>query len=141
MALTSCLPLNCGYLACKSAQPAGAAALAEVGAHTAANRNATSAALRKPEITAECRGRASVENCLCICFSFDVVMATPCSKFEGSLRALGGFGLVPGRTKSWMVRCQNLGRRCGIYGRSAPGTRKAWTMTFNRPQLMWSLRP
>src|SRR5882757_1486696 len=70
MALTSCLPLRSGYLACSAAQPAGAAALAETGAKMPARRNAPSMALRNPATAAECapRVRASVENHVCICF-------------------------------------------------------------------------
>src|ERR1700733_952418 len=49
-------------------------------------------------------------------FSFDVVMATPCSKFEGSLGAPAPARLVPGRTKSWIARCQDLGRPAKIMG-------------------------
>src|SRR5450756_753688 len=50
-------------------------------------------------------------------FSFDVVMAVPCSSFEESLRSLVRDGLVPGRTKSWVNRRQDLGIGCGNYGR------------------------
>src|SRR3984893_6832751 len=68
MALTSCMPLKSGYLACNAAQPAGAAALAETGAQMPAKRNATSAALRNPASEVDRRARASVENRVCICF-------------------------------------------------------------------------
>src|ERR1700694_5217895 len=50
-------------------------------------------------------------------FSFDVVMALPCSKFDRSLWSSAGFRLVSGRTKSWIARCQVLGIGCGNYGR------------------------
>src|ERR1700681_1426840 len=84
-----------------------------------AKSNAASAALRNPAIPADGdrRVRASVENRLSICFSFDVAMAEPCSRFEGSLRSLACVRLVPGRTKSWIKREQDLGRSCEIYGR------------------------
>jgi hypothetical protein len=49
-------------------------------------------------------------------------MAMPCSKFEGSLRALASGMLVLGRTKSWMSRWEDLGRRCGNYGRCGQET-------------------
>jgi hypothetical protein len=57
-----------GYLACSAAQPAGAAALAEIGAQMPAKSNATSAAWRNPARAVDRRVRASVENRLCICF-------------------------------------------------------------------------
>src|ERR1700694_3840262 len=84
-----------------------------------AKSNAACAALRSPAIPADGdrRVRASVENRLSICFSFDIAMAVPCSRFEGSLRSLADIRLVPGRTKSWIKREQDLGRSCEIYGR------------------------
>src|SRR5258708_32177524 len=69
IALTSCLPFKPGYFACKAAQPAGAAAWADIGAQMPANRNTASDTFRNSATRKDCgRVRAFVEKRICICF-------------------------------------------------------------------------
>ena len=82
MALTSVLPFQAGYFACSASHPAGAA-LAVTGAHTPATKIAPRTALTGGG-ESEAPHKLSDEKPLPLSvFSFDSVMAAPCSNFEG----------------------------------------------------------
>jgi hypothetical protein len=78
---------------------------------------------------------ASVESHVCILISPSTLSwrcHVPISK--KSRRSVVLTGLVPGRTKSWIGRCQDLGRSCRNYGRPRQELSKA------RPQVVQIVR-